>query len=251
MNFFSIHKKTLPSLAVASLLALGIQPVSASSAFSTDSTVTLTFNSITSSSGSTSGLSISGLFEIGDPLTAPGFGKSFTGDGQASYTYTGASLPSTLGAGDSFTQYFNAQGSAGNGTINSYYQSYGSFDFTNNSISDIYTVNFSLDYSLDAVATGSTAGSQASIDYSDDWGSIFGSDQAIANNSHTTASNTTPLTFNMVLNPGNSNSFYADIALTGSAASTSPVPLPATLWLFLSAVIGLRGYKSRAIQTHS
>ncbi len=261
MNFFSTHKKTLPPLAVVGLLALGLQPVSANSVFSTDSTVTLTFNSITSSSSNTSGLSISGLFEIGvptnDPFAQPpatlGFGNTFTGDGQSSYSYTGAALPLTVNAGDSFIQSFSASGGSGNGTINSYYQSYGTFDFANNSASDTYTINFSLDYSLDAFATGSASQSQASIDYSDDLGFIFGSDQATANAQNNTHSTKNPgaLTFNMVLNPGDSNIFYADIALTGSAASTSPVPLPATLWLFLSAVIGLRGYKSRAIQAHS
>jgi len=251
MNFYS--KKIYFSLLIPTAFFAGsFQPVFAASLFSGESNIILTIDSIVSSSGNTAGLSIDGLFEIGTATTAPGFGNAVTGDGQSSYTYTGANqLPLAVSAGNSVNQFFNATGGAGNGSIDSYYQAYGTFNFANNSASDIFTINFSLLYTLIANTSGEFAESQVSIDYYDDLFLVTaGSDMVIANTltiPNAAAFNSSPLTFSMTLNAGDFNTFYTDVAITGTASSVSAVPLPAAFWLFLSGVIGLRRYQGKAM----
>ena len=248
MKFYSTQKKYLSLLVVASWFTCGLQPTFAASTFSGNSSVTLTIDSITSSNGITSGLSIDGLFDVGNTTTAPGFGNYTTGDGQSTFSYNGASLPTTVSAGNSINQLFSAQGGAGNGSVDSYYQAYGAFNFANNSLGGIITVSFSLDYNLNAAASGQASQADVSIDYYDDLGLInAGFDQAIANaqtNINAVAGSGVPLLFNMVLNPGDFNTFYTDVAITGTA-SASPVPLPTALWMFLSGLIGLRSFKAK------
>ncbi len=225
------------------LISIGAMQVSvnalASSSFNGSSTIAFSIDSIlnTTNPGDNSGLNITGVFEIADADSAPGFGKTVSGDGNSAFTHAG---------GESLEQSFSANGAVNNGTVDSYYQSFGNLKFNNNS-TDSYTIMFSMDYVLKAGVTGDFATNTVSLDYFNDAGDISGYAEASASSSLNLADQTTAEknTFTLNLDGMQSDIFYADIAINGYAEA-SAVPLPAAGWLMFSSLVLLKRFSTRS-----
>jgi hypothetical protein len=230
----------------------GIQTTQASSTFSSNSTITITIDSITNNTnaGDLSNLDIVGLFEIDD--TAPGFGETVTGDGNSSYGFIGGGIDSSItpvNAGDSFSQSFSASGSADNGSVDAYYQALGGLEFVNNS-SDSFTIEYSLSYVLDTSVTGDFATNAVALEYFNGLGDIEGyEDSSSATLLNVTDQTTTSdLSFTLNLAASEADMFFADVAINGYAEA-SAVPVPAAGWLMLTGLIFLQ--RNRKSVTYS
>ena len=223
-----------------SLGAMSVTPtVQASSSFDGSSTISISIDSIINATnpGDNSGLEITGLFEIADSDSAPGFGKTVSGDGNSTFTYSG---------GDHLDQSFSANGTADNGTVDSYYQSFGNLKFNNNS-TDSYTIVFSMDYVLKAEVAGDFATNSVSLDFFNDAGGISGYAEATASSTLNLADQVTAEknTFTLNLDGMQSDTFYADVAISGYAEA-SAVPLPAASWFMLSSLVLLKRFSTRS-----
>jgi len=251
--------KLLLLTAVSSLL--GIQSAQARSTFSADSNVTITIDSITNNThaGDHSDLDIYGLFEIGDALSAPGFGKDATGDGDSNYSHIEDEIDSSISpinAGDSFSQVFSSLGSVNNGYVDAYYQAFGGLEFVNNS-SDSFTIKYSLSYDLNALVTkdgisdSNFATNTVVLEYFNDLGDIEGYEEAAASTLlDLSAQNLWTESFTLNLDAvTKSDKFFADVSINGyaRAESPAPVPIPATIWLMLSGLAFLRNFRKSAI----
>lgn len=128
------------------------------------------------------------------------------------------------------------------GSVNSLHTGDFVFSFSNDGPYR-YTLNATLDYSLHASAVGVYANSFILLDY---WNSIdegagmeysgAGTYIGHANDSHTTSGS---FVWAFALDPGADARFVARTAIQSSLDSTPIVPIPASLWLFIGASLGL------------
>jgi hypothetical protein len=245
------NNKAFILVAISSLL--GLQTAQASSTFSSNSTVSITIDSISNNTnaGQFLGLDIFGSFDIADPVSAPGFGKIVSGDGNSTYSHLGGSLDSSIApvnAGDSFNQLFSASGSVNSGTVDAYYQAFGGLEFINNT-SDNFTIGYTLSYDLNTLVSGDFATNTVGLEYFNDLGDIFGYEESVASTpSPSINQNLLSKSFNLNLGAFQSDMFYADVSVTAYAESTAvaPVPVPAAGWLMLSGLAFLRSYRKSA-----
>ena len=145
-----------------------LQSAQASSAFTSNSSVTITIDSITNNTapGDLSGLDIYGLFEFDDSGSA----QVITGDGSSSYGYIGSEIDTWVAPvndGDSIAQTFSSIGGANNGSVEAYYQAFGELGFVNNT-SDSFTIEYTLRYDLNADSSGDFANNTVALEYFDE-----------------------------------------------------------------------------------
>lgn len=241
--------KNIKKLFVLSTMAVlsGMQTVQATSTFSPTSAVTITIDSIVNNSnaGDLLGLDIVGLFEI-DNISS---GQVVTGNGNASFNYTGEGIDSAvapINTGDSFSQSFSSTGNVANGSVDTFYLALGQLDFINNS-ADSYTIEYSIDYDLNAVVSGDFATSSVALAFYNDLGDINGFDEADSSVLLSSIVQTlSSESFTLVLGGFETDSFYADVSISGYAESVAAVPVPAAGWLMVSGLLLLRNYRKVA-----
>ncbi len=220
----------------------------ATSTFASNTTVSISIDSITNNTnaGQLSGLDIIGLFEIADPISAPGFGQIPSGDGNSSFSYSGNSLDSTIttvNAGDSFSQTFSATGNASNGSVDAYYQAFGGLEFTNNT-TDSYTIGYTINYDLNALVSGDFATNTVALEYFNDLGDIYGYEESASSTLlNLSNQNLFSNTFSLTLGAFESDIFYADVSINGYVEAITTVPVPSAGWLMLSGLMFLNRYR--------
>jgi hypothetical protein len=226
MEFFTGNMKLLPAALGVGLSLLTFQTAQASSAFTSNATLTYTIT------GDLSGVQAQGFFKQAAP---PDSYVTKSGDGTVT-----ANNPDLgpIPVGSSFTYTFAADGNVTDGTVGSHYLGNFGVDFTNTG-SVSRSIGVTLAYQLNAVASGDFADSDVTVDYfnSDDsfagFDSINASTNALAN---ATQSGTSGL-YSFTLWPNTSEGLYADVTIAGNLQA--PVPVPAAVWLFGSAVAGM------------
>jgi len=152
--------------------------------------------------------------------------------------------------GVSYTQFFQAEDSIASGVASSEYIWEYSILFESFSSSDIFKITLDFEYDMNANVSGESADTEAFFDYSTLSGNVSsGSDTlnafisgSIINPSLSTSGSKT---INFFLNAGETEEFYFDFGLKGTleATETSPVPVPAALWLFASALLAFPGLR--------
>ena len=250
MNPVIKHKAALALLATG-LSLLSVQEAQAASAFASHATLTYTLGSITNLNpdhpNDLTGLQIFGSFEQANP---PDSYIATTGDGTITANNPSVSIPVSLASG--FSHSFEIIGGVNDGTADTSQLGWFGLDFNNTSdtstsSADTYSVEVTLGYQLHAETSGEYANNNVYLDY-------FNTDSSFAGSDFISASvfalvNVTQLgssgVYSFNLGPGASQSLYADATITGNLKS-SPVPLPAAFWLFLSGISGLFAFgKSR------
>ena len=158
--------------------------------------------------------------------------------------------------GVSYIQSFQAEDSISSGTAESeYFWEYSTiFENLSADPADIFKITLDFNYDMNANVSGETADTEAFFDYSTLSGNISqGSDTlnafitgSIVNPSLSTSGSKT---INFFLNAGATEEFYFDVGFTGSleATETSPVPVPAAIWLFSSALLAVPGLRKMKI----
>ncbi len=234
---------------LGSFLLLCSQGAMAVVTYSSNSTLTLTIDSISNDTtpGNLQDLLISGDYHF----SAFDSGDYRTGDAQSASTYTGSEIDSTVlpvVPGSNLQQFFSASGSATDGFVDSFYQAFGSLAFENISATDSYTIQTTLSYDLQAAISGEYASNSVSLSTFDDLGSLAfdnfleaSADTYFQNNDHLVDS----ITYSFTLNPLQSNALYSDVAIAASIeAVPAAVPLPAAGWLMLSGLFVLARQRS-------
>jgi len=240
------NKIKLPAVLFAGLSLMGMSGAQASSELASSAKITFTIDNI-------SNLTQPGLI---NPVDLGIFG-SFEQDG-SSYAYLNgdASIndnnPSELSQFSSlpeliFSHTFAINGSANDGSLESYHLGFYGLSLYNNGLTDTYTVDLGFSYLLSASAAGQNADTDVSIDYfSDEDLSFVGSDYVTHSNIFgfpvSTANNSG--TFSITLAPGAAGFYLADVVINGNLTA-APVPLPAAAWLFLAGLLGILGVKKR------
>jgi hypothetical protein len=228
---------------------LSTQAAEADVTFSSSAALTFTINSITNLNpehpNDLSGLEVLGSFEqANDPSY---FYAVTSGDGAVT-----ANNPSVLpvAVSDSFSHSFAVSGSVLNGTVDSYHTGWFNLDF-NNTGSDSYDIDLTLDYQLNAEASGLFANSSVALDYGYTGNSFTGSDRldafTFAGFPHDTNNLTGSNGLIFTLGSGSTNSFFADAVITGTLA---PVPVPAAIWFFASGLLGVIGLNKRKLTSN-
>ena len=232
MEFFKRNQKLFLVGVVIGLSLLTVQTAQASSAFTSNATLTYTINIITNNTtpGNLTALGIQGSFE---QAGAPDSYILTTGDGAVT-----ANNP-PLTAGDSFSKTFAVDGNVSNGTVASHHLGWFDLGF-NNTGSDSYSIGVTLDYQLNAVASGEFADSDVTVDFFNSDNSFSGQNAvnasvfALANASQSGSSGL----FSFTLGPNASEGLSADVTINGNLQA-SPVPVPGAVWLFGSAMAGM------------
>jgi hypothetical protein len=108
-------------------------------------------------------------------------------------------------------------------------------------------VGLSLSYTLSANAAGSSALDNAftdvTLNYTNENFDIFAPDMvSAASETINSESKSVNLPFNFTLLPAGTEGLYVDVGITGNLQA-SPVPVPSALWLFLSALLAMPGFR--------
>lgn len=249
MNF--LNKNLFSVLAVASLLPLGIQSAQATSEYSNfvEFNVEVTGLSNLTSTGDFSDISYDWMPFAND------YSEVFpAGDASHGSSYTSMhNVPpfSVLGA---FSQSFAASGAANNGELGAYYESSSELWFYNDSATDTFQIDLQIDYILSASAESDLgsindlADSDVFLEFKNENGSFFGDNSAYASAFEPTLSEASDtLTLTMLLEPGDFDVIYTFAAISGTlqseASPLAPVPVPAAIWFFGSAILSLAGMR--------
>lgn len=232
---------------IASLVIM--QPLQAASSFNSTSTVNFTLTNIANltNSGDLTSLDVNGAFSLDNNSTVT--------SNAILLDYTSTSLSNPVTAGSSFSQSFGASGNVSNNNATAYFlaardpqsildPNLANLFLRNNSLTDSYQIDIALDYSLSANAGGDFANTDISLEYySLNSVEFSGFDIAYASAFLSpygeTRSNSVLLS--LILAPGAIEALYTDVTINGYIeASASPVPLPAAVWMFLSALMAIR-----------
>jgi hypothetical protein len=246
MNTFLTPKRLLPTLALACLVPW-VSQTEASATFSSFATVTYTITSLSNSANSQdfSGLGIAGSFQL--PPDQAISTISGTGSVNPSATSTATEFLSPA-VGSIFTRTFQLDGSASSsGEVAANYLAWFNLSFENTSATDSYNVGLSLSYTLSANAAGSSALDNAftdvTLNYTNENFDIFAPDMvSAASETINSESKSVNLPFNFTLLPAGTEGLYVDVGITGNLQA-SPVPVPSALWLFLSALLAMPGFR--------
>lgn len=240
MRFTTNNKIKQSLLAIACLLPLSIQSAQALSSFNSSAAVTYTLNSINNltNSGSVAGLTITGAYDL-DAFSTSEF---FTGDGTASASplATGPNVLTAV-AGSSFTETMLASGNAGIGSVDAFYLGLFGLNFDNTS-TDTFQISVQLDYALSTNSNGENAASDIILDYYNELDDFGGFDSVAAATPFTLSDSSSAnpsVIYSFTLNGNSFDALYVDAAFSGTLISTTPVPVPAALWLFGSALCSL------------
>ena len=244
MKFLRKHR-LLPGLAAMGLFVSASPPAQAASAFASDATLTYTINSVTNLDhpGVLSDLSILGSFvQAGGPDSY----AATSGDGAVAADNPSVG-PLALTVGGSFAQSFALSGSAGVGTVDTSYLGQFALDFSNAG-ADHYAIGVTLAYQLNASVSGENADSGIYLDYYNLDSSFAGSDYlnaALLGVPINAKSGSSGL-YSFNLGPGAAQSLYGGAVINGNLlGTTAAVPLPAAVWLFAPAVLGVFGAARR------
>lgn len=229
MNLFTLNTKKA-TLLIAPFLALSTQNAMAISAYNTDTAITYSI-----SSTGTDGLSIND--------------SRVSFDNQSSFNSSSSAKSNTeeyFSALDTeYTQLFHAEDSINGDSFASseYWWDY-SISFSNGHASNSYDVTVDYSYNATAEANGEYGYSFIDSGYYNEDDSDF--DDTFFLEANTNESNPDSFSGSIIftLAAGQSETYYFDIGTGGDLESTaSPVPVPAAVWLFSSALAGLSGFR--------
>lgn len=239
-------KKFLPMVFLAGLPLIGLSNAQASSEFSSSATIGFSIEGITNNTtGITSqDLAIFASFEQDSSSYANITGNALINDINPDDFGDVLSLPTT-----SYSHTFSISGNANNGSIDSYYLGLYGLGLFNTSLTDTYTVDLSFSYLLSSSASGEKSDTDVKIDYFSDEDFSFGGEDYVDHSyvfGFPVSNASGAGAFSITLTPQSAASYLADVVITGNLEA-SPVPLPATVWMFLSGLIAVVGLKKRRI----
>jgi hypothetical protein len=152
------------------------------------------------------------------------------------------------------THTFAVSGFANSGSVETYHVGYYQFDFTNSSeSSETLLLNLNYDFlsstsgsfvnnsfKLDFWQQGAEPGQSISLGYAElSAGLLFAQSYSDA---VSLSNDLKSMSYELNLSAGATQSIYADLTVTNNLA---PVPLPASMWFFVTGVMGLFGLKKR------
>ncbi|MDD2758673.1 MAG: hypothetical protein PHH11_00105 [Methylomonas sp.] len=238
-NVFRLHKSGLKLVLSFGLADQALASASYDSSIDVMYTVTLT-DSNNPTPNDNSGLSLLGTFL--QPGDSRRFFAATSGDG-VYHTYSPTAVSSAVN--NVFDASFSASGGAGIGSVDSLNTALFGLNFVNDGPYS-YNLTVQLDYTLSARARGEFASSEVLFDYWDEAETLAGSDYLSSitysgwlddsQSSHALVS------WQFMLNPGDQQQLYAQASVLShvESAQISSVPIPASLWLFASALLGLK-----------
>lgn len=223
--------KSLSILSIASFFLMANAPTAhAVSSFESSATLTYTINSIVNldNPSGLSGLTVNGSFELEDSQTY----TEYTGNGTSSINHSDSYYG--LVEGNVFSKTFSLSGSVGNGDVTSNYLVFFDLEFINAS-NDSFAIDVDFAYELSVNTVGEDVFAEMFLDYGEELTneyffedlSVFetGTDQLTGSHK-----------FLFTLGAFEDQLILADVNQFGTA---SAVPLPAAIWLFVSALFGL------------
>jgi hypothetical protein len=225
-------------LVVLSLALFEMSPAQAVSSFNGSVAVTYEIKNILNrtSPGNLSGLDIFGQFELDGSQTV----NELEGDGYSSIGHTGFTYEPLSTSTRIFSHTLSLTGNVANGSVYSGALAMFGLEFFNNS-TDIFDIAVSFNYSLNINTQGDEASGEVTLDY---WNEGSGDDQLIRgyvdlvglNSDSKEKSLISPIIIEFSLNPGDHQYLLADGSINGTISS---VPIPATIWLLGSCLVGL------------
>ena len=239
----NIFKKTFfMGLSAIVMTGLSIKVAHATSAYTGAADLTITITGISNQSNPGTGygndILYSGLFELDS------FSDSIIdGTGNVTPTFSNDPLPSSsiiLPSAFSYNQSMLIDGTISDGNIDSYYLSLTDISL-NNTSSDTYVIDYTVNYNLSVVTSG---------DYSEGTASIAGDNLGLPDDGlggyievgsfSDSFSESNTLALSLTLEGVSNTDFHAEFEFSGYAkAVASPVPLPGAVWLFLTGILAL------------
>lgn len=220
----------------------------ASVSFNSYATVNFSVVSINGASSDYSGLTMFGSFmRSGDDF--PEVWTYTSGD--ASVTDNNPEIPVVSGpvvVGSSFSHTFAFNGDVSDGFINLNHLGAYELGFSN-AAAEPFDITLNFSYEISSTIDGQDGFSDVTIEYYDDAVGGYYIDNIFASSEEPELAsavneNSSQLTF--TLDQNTSRIFNVDVAQTATLEA-SPVPLPATAWMFLSGLLGVLGVKKRRI----
>jgi hypothetical protein len=166
--------------------------------------------------------------------------------GSSSYS---SSLQEFNGLGVLYTGYFAGQDSIAFGASISEYFSNLKIEFSNNSsdFDDIYDISIEFNYTLTSQTTGKFADADVIFSYSNE---NFDLDELVVAHASSETNSFNRIvnsdSFSFVLAAGEVENIYFQSAVTGQLEATV-VPIPTAIWLFVSGMVGLMGFRSKQL----
>lgn len=196
--------------------------------------------------GDDTGLSILGTFQ--QPSDTASYYGSASGDGLFQ-TDSPTPASTVVAIASLYNANLEATGYAEFGTVDTLHTGLFGLQLSNTSAYS-YTVAVNFNFGLTAFAEGEFASTSIQFDYWNEAGSISGFDYVSAAtytgnaNDEQSVVNFVPWSFTLA--PGATEQLYAQAGILSHVESSSaPVPLPAAVWLFGSALVGLMGFSRR------
>lgn len=249
-----LNKKLLPTLAAAFLLPLSVQNAQATSDFGSNSSFDVTITGLSNTTNANTE-DLSNLSYAWAPFADDYTEEIHSGDSTFTPAYTNTA--GSLSIGSTFSQGHSASGLVNDdlgGTAYAYYESSSFLEFENTSITDTYQIDLTVSYILSSSANSDLAfsrdlaDSDVYLDFEDiNFNYIDGNSSAASAASPTgleLAQNT--FTYSIFLTAGSVDGLYALSSISGTLQSeiaTSPVPVPAAIWFFGSALLSLTGIR--------
>jgi hypothetical protein len=247
---FSTRKHTILASSLLVLSAMSTQSAYAISSYRSTATYSFIITAINTNSNSDSlaNLTIGGSIDDGAEI------YTSTLDFSPIYTSASSSHLSTLedfsnfGAG--YTQVFHAEDSIASGSASSEYlgEYIQTFANTSSDVADIFDITIDYSYTLTSTATGQDADSDINIAFSDysyalDFSGLAHASTAESINGTATDSDS----FSFSLNPDEFNVLFVDTTITGNLEAVATVPVPASFWLFGSALLAMPSLRKNAV----
>ncbi len=237
-----LHKQIILSLSALTLATSLLQSAQASSAYTGSADLTISITGINNQSNPSSGygndILYSGLTEL-DSFSD----STISGIGSVNPSFSSEPLPSDSNPFPfpttfNFTHAMLIKGNVSDGNIDSYYLNTTNITLENTS-SDTYIINYTVNYNLSVTTSGEYAEGTSSIT-GDNLGlpddGIGGYIEVGSFSDSFSESDIHHLS--LVLEGGHIAELYSEFEFSGYAES-SPVPLPSAVWLFLAGLLAL------------
>ncbi|OQW77980.1 MAG: hypothetical protein BVN35_04365 [Proteobacteria bacterium ST_bin11] len=131
-----------------------------------------------------------------------------------------------------FSHQFFVNGSVANGDISAFQLGWYRWSVTNNSATDIFSIDMLFDHQMSASRIGDYSSAVVLLDYfSDDDASFIGSDNLEAHAFAPSVQSQGGGSYSMTLNPGETKTYLVDVSV--NANSVAAVPSPPAVWSFL------------------